>query len=144
MEKVDIKISSTIENLDDAGLSESVERESVNTQGTLKLNPLGCTLEYDEESEGGKCHSVLTVKAGKVKLVKSGDISCTFDSKEGEETVAVYNMGGFSFDVKIKTLRINYGSTPLLTSVKLIYTMNIGGQGKKINLNLRAEAPITA
>ncbi len=144
MRNVDIKISSVIENLDDSGLCESVERENVNAKGTLTLTPLGCTLEYDEESENGRCHSKLTLNGGEAALVKSGDISCTFNFSEGKETLAIYNMGCFAFDVKIKALRISYSTTPILTSIRLIYTMNIGGQEKKINLQLRAEAPAIA
>lgn len=138
MKDVDIKISSVIENLDECGLTEDTERDGVTARGVFEYRATGCVLEYDEERDGSKVHSALTVTGGKVTLKKTGDINCAFTFISGEETSAIYSTGAFSFDVKITTKRFNYDATPDACAIRLIYSMNIGGQEKKVNLALRA------
>lgn len=144
MREVEIKISSVIENLDEAGLAtEDTEREDITARGTFDYRLTGGTLEYDEEQNGARVHSTLTVKDGRATLTKTGDINCNFSFVSGEQTVSLYRTGAFSFDVKINTKRIQYDATPNACAIRLIYSMNIGGQEKKVNLVLQASpAPV--
>lgn len=139
MREVEIKIHSIIENLDDAGLAtENVERENTTARGSFDYRLTGGTLEYDEESGGAKVHSILEVSGGRATLTKTGDINCKFSFISGEDTTALYTTGAFSFDVKINTKRLKYDATPASCSIRLIYSMNIGGQEKRVNLLLEA------
>lgn len=145
MREVEIKIHSIIENLDDTGLAtEEVERENITARGTFKYGITGGTLEYDEERDGTKVHSILDVRGGKATLTKTGDINCVFSFISGEDTTSLYKTGAFAFDVKINTKRLKYDATPTSCAIRLIYSMNIGGQEKRVNLLLSASPIHTA
>ena len=91
--EVEIKIESTIENLDSAGLPEGdPERNTSKVVGFLKFSDSEATLTYVEENEGGRAESEIVCKDGAVSVYRKGAIESMLYFKEGESHSSTYSI----------------------------------------------------
>lgn len=137
MEKIlHVTVRSLIENLDDFGLTESTESETVTESAAVIKEGEGLTLVYEEKNEGGACETRLTVTELGVRLVRHGAIESVMEFRVGELTKTVYSVPPFSFDAEIETKRIKSTLTECGGTLELRYTLTIGGAKKKTRLSL--------
>lgn len=137
MKEARIIIDSTVEELDDAGLTESSDKTHAEAVGTVKKSGGAVTVSYSQTTEGVTSHSVIEVGADAVTVKRSGDAEYAFVFKEGELTSSLYTVPPYSFDTDIYTRRIRNSLTENGTDLTLIYDMTIGGAKKKTTMKIR-------
>ena len=133
----EISIHSVIDNLDDNGLAEGEPEINILTvTGTYKTGDCR-EICYTEESEGGKTQCSLVINAdGTVNLTRCGAIESSMLFAEGKDTVTVYKIPPYSFDMTISTAKIRNSLDDRGGELRLIYGMTVGGQSKKVRMKL--------
>ena len=135
--EVKIKIESTIENLDSAGLPEGdVERSVSEAEGFLKYSDGCATLTYAEENEGGRAEAEI-VSSGKCVVVKrSGAIESKLHFEEGKSHHSLYSVPPYKFDATVTAKRVRVNLTSDGGSIDLLYNMKIGGAEKSARMKI--------
>lgn len=137
--ELEYTIHSVIENLDAHGLAEGEPEISITTaEGFFKADEERSLITYTESTEGGKVVTDITVEAGAVTLSRKGAI--VFDARfaEGESLNTLYSIPPYSFDAKITTKKVRADITKAGGEIRLVYSMNIGGQEKAVRLRISA------
>ena len=131
-----INIVSTIEELDDAGLAESSERTEVSVP--VDICEIGnlTTLSYQEENEGQRCSSLITVKDGEITVKRTGSVESEFVFTENKAHRSLYKIPPYSFDAEIFTKKIRNNLTRGIGSLSILYDMTIGGGKKRVNMKI--------
>lgn len=138
--RMTLTVNSVIDNLDDSGLPDGEPEINIfTTDGTLTVSDRGMRLAFTEESEGQKTNSALYVTDGRVILKKRGAVESDMTFAEGEESVSVYRVGPYAFDMQIKAKRVRNSLTDAGGEIGLIYSMNVGGQEKSVRLKISAK-----
>lgn len=135
--EVKIKIESTIENLDSAGLPEGdVERNASEAEGFLRFSDGKATLTYVEENEGGRAESEITCIDGGVTVCRRGAIESELYFKEGESHSSIYSVPPYKFDATVTTRRVRIDLTAEGGKIDLLYNMRIGGAEKSTRMKI--------
>lgn len=135
--EVIIKIESTIENLDSAGLPEGdVERNTVCADGFLRFSDGDATLTYTEENEGGRAESEITCRDGGVSVIRKGAIESELYFKEGESHSSIYSVPPYKFDATVTAKRVRVDVNADGGKIDLLYSMKIGGAEKSTRMKI--------
>ena len=133
------RVHSVIDNLDDAGLPEGApEISETVSDGFLKIDGDTLYITYKEDSEGGRIISDITVSQEGVHLLRRGAIEFDVTFIEGKSVNTVYSIPPYSFDATVRTSRIRSEMTKAGGSVRIHYSMNVGGQEKSVRLKITA------
>lgn len=131
-----VTVRSYAENLDDFGLTESTESDTLTVDANLAAENGKITLSYKQKSEGGECKTNLTVKDKTVTLTRSGAIESVMIFSEGKTTETLYSIPPYSFDASIETKRIKSSLCSTGGTLELLYFITVGGAKKKMRLSL--------
>ena len=135
--EVKIKIESTIENLDSAGLPEGdIERNAVEVCGFLRFSEGEVTLTYAEENEGGRAESEIVCKEGCVSVYRKGAIESELYFKEGESHSSIYSVPPYKFDATVTARRVRVDVNADGGKIDLLYNMKIGGAEKSTRMKI--------
>lgn len=131
-----INILSIIEELDDAGLTESSERTEVSAP--VEICEIGAllTLSYTETSEGQKCDSLISIKDGAITVKRTGSVESEFVFCEKMSHKSLYKIPPYSFDAEIFTKKIRNNLTRGIGTLSILYDMTIGGGKKRVNMKI--------
>ncbi len=132
----DIKITSTIDDLDDNGLIESTEKNDEVYEAGLAEWGEAITISYHESGEDKEIDTLITIKGDEVTVKRDGSISSEFIFKEKHTHKAVYSIPPFSFDAEIFTRKIRGGITSLGGELTIIYDMIVGGAKKSVRMKI--------
>ena len=138
MKFVKITVHSVIENVDERGIPEDEPEISISTHsGSLRDEGEILHLGYTEEGEGGnvECHIVIYPDGG-VSLSRRGAIVSDILFKEGEECHTVYSIPPYKFDMTVYTKRVRSDMSAEGGILRLLYSMNVGGQEKKVQMKI--------
>ena len=136
----DLKIHSVIESLDDTGTPEGEPEINITThRANMRRDGDILHLSYKEEQEGVdiSCH-ITVYPDGKVSLSRRGGIISDILFSEGEECSTVYTIPPYRFDMTVSTLRVELSMCGAPIRIRIIYTMNIGGQRRRTSLTVTA------
>lgn len=137
--ELEYTVHSIIENLDATGLAEGEPEISITTaEGFLKVSGERSVVSYTESTEGGKVATDITIEDGSLTLSRRGAVVFDATFREGESCKTVYSVPPYSFDAEIKTRRIRSDITKSGGEIRLLYSMNIGGQDKSVRLKISA------
>ncbi len=138
---IELTVNSVIDNLDENGFAEGDPEITIfTTDGHLRLTDNGYDIYYVEENDGGKTYCTLSaLKDGGAYLKRHGACEFELPLREGEEVETVYKVSPYAFDVTVNPLKIRNSLTESGGEIALFYTMNIGGQNKKIKLKISAK-----
>lgn len=135
--EVNIKIESTIENLDAAGLPEGdVERNTSEVSGFLRFSDGEAVLTYTEENEGGRALSEIVCKDGGITVCRKGAIESELYFKEGESHTSIYSVPPYKFDATVTAKRVRADLSADGGKIDLLYNMKIGGAEKSARMKI--------
>ena len=138
--KLTLTVNSVIDNLSEVGLPEGEPEINIFTaDGTLAIIEGGYLLSFTEAQDGGEAHSRLYLYPGEVRLLKSGSITSEMRFSEGEIFNTLYCVGPYSFDMTVRTKKIRSTMSECGGELRLIYTMNVGGQEKLVRMKISAK-----
>ncbi len=137
MKEVKIKIESTVEELDDAGLTESSEKTESTAKGFIDENEDKIKITYSETEENITTNTLITVTEKEVSVTRDGGVEYEFVFKEGESTSSVYSVPPYSFDTEIYTRKIRKALTDTDGEISLLYDMTIGGAKKRTRMKIK-------
>ena len=138
--KLTLTVNSVIDNLDDAGLPDGDPEINIfTTNGLLVTGERGQRLTFTEESEGQITTSALYINDEKVILKKRGGVESDMTFCEGGESVSIYRIGPYAFDMTVKTKKIRNSLTEDGGELVLLYSMNVGGQEKNVRMKISAK-----
>ena len=138
IKEAEIKISSVIENLDDAGLPlGDSERSESSHSGYYHIIDEDRFVTYAEEGDGRKTTSeVRLFSDGRVSVSRSGAIESSFLFEEGATHFSLYKVDPYTFDAQIRTRKIRSSLSEEGGSLELIYNMKIGGAEKSARMKI--------
>lgn len=131
-----VEIDSLIEELDSAGIAESAERTRTECAATVTEWAGRLTVSYEEESEGGKISSLITVSDGEITVKRSGAIESEFIFREAQTTHSLYKIPPYSFDTEIYTKKIRNNLTEGAGDLSILYEMTLGGSKKRVRMKI--------
>lgn len=135
--EVKIKIESTIENLNAAGLPEGdAEKTSSYADGFYKVTEGESTLMYAEENEGGRSESEIICYDKGVLVKRRGAIECELRFEEGKSLSSIYAVPPYKFDTKVTAKRVRVNLDEDGGSIDLLYNMKIGGAEKSARMKI--------
>ncbi len=135
--EVKIKIESTIDNLDEAGLPDGdSEKNLTEAEGFFRYSENGATLTYSESGEGGRAETEITVENGGVRVRRSGAIESDMYFKEGETSSSLYSVPPYKFDMSVFAKRVRVDLTKSGGRIDLLYNMRIGGAEKSARMKI--------
>lgn len=135
--EVKIKIESTIDNLDSAGLHEGEpEKNLTNAEGFFNYSESECILTYAEEGEGGRAESEIIISDGGVRVKRKGAIESDMYFKEGETSLSIYSVPPYKFDMSILAKRVRIELDENGGKIDLLYNMKIGGAEKSARMKI--------
>ena len=135
--KVNIKIESSIENLDASGLCEGEAEKSVSqAMGSYRYSDGEAFLSFNEQTDGGKCHTEIVCLGGQVTVRRSGAIESEMRFAEGESHSSIYAIPPYKFDATVSTRRIRLDLTNEGGRIDLFYNMKIGGADKSARMRI--------
>ena len=135
--KVRVKIESTIENVDAAGLPEGDPEKNVSeADGFYRFSEGSGFLNYTEENEGGKCRTEVVCIGGAVTVRRSGAIESEMYFSEGESHSSLYAIPPYQFDVTVTARRIRIDLSAEGGRIDLFYNMKIGGADKSARMRI--------
>ncbi len=135
--KVRVKIESSIENLDAAGLPDGDAEKNVSeADGFYRFADGSGFLNYTEESEGGKCRTEVVCIGGAVTVRRSGAIESEMHFSEGESHSSIYSIPPYRFDTTVTARRIRVELNSEGGRIDLFYNMKIGGADKSARMRI--------
>lgn len=135
--EVKIKIESTIENLDAAGLPEGdAERTSSICDGFYRFSDGEINLTYAEENEGGRAESEIICKDGCVIVKRKGAIESELYFEEGKSHSSIYSVPPYKFDATVRAKRVRIDLDVDGGALDLLYHMKIGGAEKSARMKI--------
>ena len=137
MKDVEIIIESTVDDLDDAGLTASSDKTRAEVRGNISECGGALIISYTQTSKNVTSNSEIKVSADALTVKRSGDAEYSFVFKEGECTSSLYTVPPYSFDTDIYTRRIRNSLSACGGEITLIYDMTIGGAKKKTTMKIK-------
>ena len=137
IKKAKIKIESTIENLNSAGLPEGDGEKTVTeADGTYRYNNGEAVVMYKENSEGGEISTRISLVSNTVSVKREGAIESLLFFKEGERNLSLYSIPPYKFDAEVYAKRVRVNLTADGGSIDLLYNMKIGGTEKSARMKI--------
>lgn len=137
IKKAKIKIESTIENLNSAGLPEGDGEKTVTeADGTYRYNNGEAVVMYKENSEGGEISTRISLVSDTVSVKREGAIESLLFFKEGERNLSLYSIPPYKFDAEVYAKRVRVNLTADGGSIDLLYNMKIGGAEKSARMKI--------
>lgn len=137
MKEIKVKIESTVEELDDAGLTESSEKTESSAEGLIDSEENKLKITYSETEEGITTNTLIAVTEKEVSVKRDGGVEYEFIFREGESTSSVYSVPPYSFDTEIYTRKIRNTLTDAGGEISLLYDMTIGGAKKRTRMKIK-------
>lgn len=135
--EVKIKIESTIENLDAAGLVVGdVEKNESQAVGFFRYQDGDACLTYTEENEGGRAESEIICKGAYVCVKRRGAIESELYFEEGKSHSSIYSVPPYRFDATVTAKRVRISLDENGGRLDLIYNMKIGGAEKSARMKI--------
>lgn len=135
--KVKVKIESSIDNLDSAGLPEGdTEKNFTEAEGFFKYSENEAVLTYAEENEGGRAESEIIIANGCVRVKRKGAIESDMYFKEGETSLSIYSVPPYKFDMSVFAKRVRISLDENGGKIDLLYNMKIGGAEKSARMKI--------
>ena len=135
----DLTVHSVIDNLNDAGLPDGDPEINIfTTDGYVMANGECAEIKYDEKDHEYITHCSLKIEGGQVALSRKGAVDCDILFKEGLTHSCIYRVPPYAFDMTVLTAKIRNSLTESGGELQLIYSMNIGGQEKKVRMKIKA------
>lgn len=132
-----IKITSTIENLNENGISDgSPERTESVCEGFLKISDTELLLTYSESTEGGRIVSDISITKEGVKVMRRGAVRSDMYFSEGVTDKSLYEVSPYTFDVIVYTRKIRNNITKDGGRLDIYYDMKIGGADKNVIMKI--------
>ena len=131
-----VKVSSLIEDLDDAGLAEDTEKSEGCYLAAVSAEEGGVRICYEERGEGGVVSTEITYTSGVLTVARTGAIENCFTFEEGAESKSLYRIPPYAFDATIKTKRLRGELTPTGGELSVLYDMTIGGAAKRVRMRI--------
>ena len=136
----EITVHSVIENLTEAGLPDGEPEINLFTvKGTFSKRNEEYDIKYDEKNEEYTTHCSLTANSDRVFLSRKGAVDCNITFKEGEKCNCIYRVPPYAFDMVVTTSKIRNSLNEKEGELQLIYSMNIGGQDKKVRMRIKVK-----
>ena len=136
LKKIEIKIKSYIDNIDDLGNADRETSESTHT-GAMKISCGEISLSYRENTDSGSVFSdILVHESGAVTVRRSGAIDSTLHFDENEEFNTVYSLPPYKFDMNVKTSKIKNTLSVLGGTLEIAYEMTVGGAKKRVIMTI--------
>ena len=138
MKLAKITVHSVIENLDEGGIAPDEPEISITTvTGSIKDDGGILHLAFAESVEGGsvECH-IAIYPDGKVSLSRRGAIVSDILFGEGEECHTIYAIPPYKFDMTVYTRRVRNELSAEGGILRLLYSMNVGGQEKTVRMKI--------
>ena len=136
LKKVDLKIKSYIDNIDEAGNADREISECLH-KAAMKISCGELSLSYREATEGGSVFSdILIHESGAVTVRRTGAIDSTLHFDEKEEFNTVYSLPPYKFDMNVKTKSIKNTLSALGGSLEISYKMTVGGATKRVLMQI--------
>ena len=134
----EITVHSVIDNLTDAGLPDGEpEINLFTTKALFEFKEDRYEIKYDEKSEEYTTHCSLTIDKNHVILSRKGAVECDIVFEEGNTYNCLYRVPPYAFDMIVTTAKIRNGLSDSGGELRLIYSMNIGGQDKKVRMKIK-------
>ena len=137
MKDVRINIESTVDDLDDAGLTASSDKTHAEAVGKINGADGEIVITYSQTVENVTSNSSITVRDDSVTVKRGGDAEYSFVFSEGKTTSSLYTVPPYSFDTDIYTRRIRNSLSLSGGELTLIYDMTIGGAKKKTTMKIK-------
>ena len=135
-----LTVHSVIDNLTDTGLPDGDPEINIfTTDGTLVVADKGMKLSFTERSESDVTTSTMFITDGNVKLFKRGSIEAEMHFALGIFTKTIYRLGPYSFDMMIHTKKLQCSLGEMGGELRIVYSMNIGGQEKNVRMKITAK-----
>ena len=131
-----VRIESTVDELDSAGLVESSDKTEVSCPVSVSEWGGAITLSYSEKTDGGEVNSLITVKPDSVTVSRTGAIESEFFFREGEKNNSLYKIPPYSFDAEIYTKKIRNNLSAEGGVLTVIYNMALGGGNKSVRMKI--------
>ena len=137
--KAELTVHSVIDNLTDEGLPDGDPEINIfTTEGTIEFNGSHATVSYTEKGEGYVTECTLKDNGDSIALERRGAVECDIRFAEGEICKCIYRVPPYAFDMFVLTSKIRNSITVEGGELQLIYSMNIGGQSKKVRMKIKA------
>ena len=133
-EKARLHIRSAVKN--DGGDEESI---SYTVAGEYLKTDTGFSVSYTENTESGKAFCQILIEGDKVTVERRGAIVSKIVFQQGKTHGSIYSMGGFSFDMTVKTKKTKIELTENGGRLALQYDMTVGGADKAVHFSVRVE-----
>jgi uncharacterized beta-barrel protein YwiB (DUF1934 family) len=132
--KVQLEIFSTIDNGEFGS-----EDNRLTAWGILRRTEKGYSISYKEVGEGGSVDCTIQTNGTDITVTREGVSSSTMRFKEGTTHHSVYSVGGFCFDMEIRTESLYSSVSYLGGEISLSYSMIIGGAPKRCRMKITAK-----
>ena len=121
---------------------EKYDEISQKTTGCFQKRDDGYRLLYKDGSKESDIYTELIYcfEQNEIIIKKKGDVECELLFSKEKECSALYRLSSFSFDAHIKTHELSSSIDESGGEIKLLYTINLGGQEQKISMQIFAEA----
>lgn len=133
---VNLTVSSTIDELDDAGLPCDSNKTEVNCPATLSVNEGITTLLYTTEENGQKTDTEIQIMPKTVRVIRRGAIESDFLFEEKKSFTSLYKIPPYAFDCEIFTKRIRRCQRCGECELSVIYDMTVGEAKKNVRMKI--------
>ena len=131
------KITSHVINLDENGSPDgNVENDDFTVCGLIKTESGCTTLSYEERREDAKILCEISAKKDRVEVRRRKDVACDMLFLPNATHKCIYKVPPFSFDMEIKTSRIENTIENPGGALTLFYSMIIGGAEKRCRMKI--------
>ncbi len=134
LSKVKIKISSQVKNEGDP-IPERTEEEVLGIMRS-DANEGALRISYKTASEGAATETAMELYGSSVRLIRSGAVESNILFEAGKSHASLYRIPPFSFDMSVKTTRLENNLAHRGGSLILEYEMKIGGAKKLCFMHL--------
>ena len=136
MKNIKIYIESVVEEIDDAGLTESSDKTESEAMGLIEESDNKTKISYSVTEDGVTTNTLITVTEKEITVRRDGGVEYEFVFIEGEKTKSLYCVPPYSFDTEIYTKKIRNSLTEG-GEISLFYDMTIGGAKKRTRMKIK-------
>ena len=137
MKNIKVRIESVVEEIDDAGLTESSDKTESEAIGLIEESDNKTKISYSVTEESVTTNTLITVTEREITVRRDGGVEYEFVFIEGEKTNALYCVPPYSFDTEIHTKKIRNNLTNAGGEISLFYDMTIGGAKKRTRMKIK-------
>ncbi len=127
-----LTIHSTIDNKDGGEPEISITTH----EADVRISADTLYVRYKEESEGASVKTLITATQSGIRLSKRGAVEWDVIFSSGETSATVYKIPPYAFDAEVITDTAAWTENNGVHTVRLVYSMNIGGADKDIRMKM--------